>query len=641
VSFKIGDTLRYEFIIEDIILSGGMGEVYVIRNKKNPLLCVAKTFKKDYFSKPELIDRFVREAKIWVGLGAHINIVKALNVYHIEGRPFIIMEYIPGGSLEALIRNKRPTVEQALSIGIQICNGMAYVHETAGVIHCDLKPANIMIDANSLIKVTDFGLAAVIRDWVVGKAEKAGGVGTFPYMAPEQFIPEGSVQFSTDIYALGVILFRLLAGQYPFEGYTWQDFYSQHADGKQPPKLRNINSEVNENLENIVFCCLEKEPSRRYQSFRELKKTLEQLYYNIKGQSFSLLDEQEQQEKKYAVIEKTIIPVTEQMKRCFEIYNNAVTKFELGERGEALNLFDEALRVGSDFADAWNGKGNALAALNRSEEAEECYKKAVQLNPEMPEAWVNLGKLYVGIEKYEDSLQCLNKALEVGFDIAPFWAIHADILLKLNRLPEAMDSINKALDLNPKCTNALFLKAQLLIRDGYNDNAVSYLSRLLEVNSREVYALQLKANLLLNKKAFAAALECFNALCEIQPETVEYIKQKGFCCAELGDFDEALSCFKRSTELDVADADAWYNLGFCLHMLGKTEEAKDCYLKTISITPGHFKTCNNLGAYYFAKEEYNEALKWFEKAMRIDPLHEDVKKRIHYVRELMDGKDVR
>lgn len=639
MGYKIGDILRYEFTIKDIIQSGGMGEVYIVSHKKSPLIFAAKTFKKEFFSKPELIDRFIHEANIWVGLSKHINIVQALNVFQIEGRPFIILEYAPYGSLEALIKNEKLSIDRALAIAIQICNGMAYVQETAGIVHCDLKPLNIMMGENYLVKVTDFGLAAVIKDWAEGKAERAAGLGTWQYMAPEQFIPEGSVWLSTDIYAMGIILFRLLTGHLPFKGSRWEDFKYQHTH-VDPPKLRKINPDIYEELENIVLRCLKKKPTDRYQSFQELKENLERTYYLIKGRPFSLNDYLKQKEKYYVVIEKgRIITATNEIRQCSEVFNSAVTKYELGEYEKALELIDKALKIRPDFTDAWNTKGNVLMMLNKLKEAEECYKKSIQLDPNFPEAWVNLGVLYFKMEQYESSLGCVNKALEVSPDIPPFWAIRGAILLKLKCSSDALDSVNKALDLNPKCTEALWLKALILLQSGHIEQTITYLSRLLEVNPRDIRSLILKASILYQRKVYTEALQCLNILCKIKPENAECLELKGMCHGECGEYEEALKCFRKLTEVNPSNADGWYNTGLCLHMLGRIEEAKDFFLKTISIVPDHFKACNNLGAYYFIKKEYTEALEWYERALTIEPSNENIKERILFVKDKLNKNE--
>ena len=607
MSYKIGDTLRYEFTIKDIILSGGMGEVYIIEHKKNHFIYAAKTFKEEFFSKPGLIDRFIREANLWVGLGKHVNIVQAFNVFQVEGRPFIILEYISNGSLETLLmKNEKLTIEQVLAIGIQICNGMTYVHETAGIVHRDLKLANILMDKYSIVKVTDFGLAALIQDWAEGKAVEAGGFG------------------STDIYAMGKILLRLLTGQLPFNTHV------------ELSKSGKGNSRINEDLENIVRRCLK--GNDQYQSFRELKEDLEQLYRLIKRKSFSINDYLKQQEE-YIVIEKgRLIWATEEIKQYSEVYNKAVTKCEIGEFEDALKLIDKALKIRPDFADAWNMKGNALKMLNKLKEAEQCYKKAIQLDSQMPEVWVNLSMLNLELERYDDSLKCLDKALKISPDIAPFWAKRAQVLLNFNRSDEAMNNVNTALDLNPKCTEALYIKANILGRTGYTDQAIFYLSRLLEVKPRETRALVLKASLLFSKRAFTEATKCFSVLCEIHPENADYLEQKGLCHFELGEFEKSLKCFEKVTELNSSNGDGWYNRGLCLQMLGRTEEAKDFYIKAISIIPNHFKAHNNLGVYYLIKRDYEEALKWFEKAITIDPLNENLQKRIRFVREISNKK---
>ncbi len=260
---KIG---KYEIIEE--IGSGGMGVVYrahdpVLGRDVAIKLIVAKAMD------PEMRERFYREARA-SGKLQHENLAVVYDVGEIEGRPYIVMEYLKGKDLGAIIKAKTPlTLPQKLDYSRQICKGLAFVH-SENIIHRDIKPENIMIVGGGKVKILDFGVARPVSS----KLTQAGTrVGTPWYMSPEQIKGDG-IDKRSDIFSFGVLLYELLTYRRPFEGDDTTVMYK--IVHEEPPPFQLDDVEMQEELKALLAKCLAKPANGRYNSFAEVIGALEQ-----------------------------------------------------------------------------------------------------------------------------------------------------------------------------------------------------------------------------------------------------------------------------------------------------------------------------------------------------------------------------
>ncbi len=218
-------------------------------------------------------ERFRREARIARDL-AHPHVVPCYGSFHQDGLTLTVLRFIPGQSLaDRLERVERLAVRSALNLLIPVVDALAHVHQR-GVIHRDVKPANILLHQDDdWVFLTDFGVAT-LRTSEHSRSEVAKGFGTPAYMAPEQVLARWDADARTDIYSLGLVAYQALAGRLPFVSETTMGSAVQRTVWDAPP-LRQFAPEVPERLAAIIDRCLAREPGRRWRSMAELRRALE------------------------------------------------------------------------------------------------------------------------------------------------------------------------------------------------------------------------------------------------------------------------------------------------------------------------------------------------------------------------------
>jgi serine/threonine protein kinase/Flp pilus assembly protein TadD len=271
----IGKTISHYKIL-DKLGEGGMGVVYKAQDTKLDRIVALKFLPKHLISDPVEKERFVHEAKAASALN-HPNITTIYEIDEFEGQMFIAMEYCEGMTLKQIIEKETLSIKKVLDVGIQICEGLAIAHEK-GIVHRDIKSANIMLTPRGQVKIMDFGLAKL--KGATKLTETRSTLGTAAYMSPEQAQGE-EVDQRSDIFSFGVVLYELLTGHLPFGGeHTAAIIYS--IINEEPQPLARFNNQIPAKLEDIVFKALAKDKEERYQHIDDLladlrreKKSLE------------------------------------------------------------------------------------------------------------------------------------------------------------------------------------------------------------------------------------------------------------------------------------------------------------------------------------------------------------------------------
>ena len=347
-TYSTGDLIENRYKVEEV-MSGAMGYVYIGRDARQQITFAIKQPKESMLADRDLFSRVLQEADSWTGLGMHPNIAYCYFVKQIEEVPHIFIEYVNGGSLEEWISDRRcADYKVGLDMAIQFCHGLERAHDR-GMIHRDIKPRNILVTKEGLVKVTDFGIAGGIK--VGGKGGAISGdqqatrmgamMGTQAYMSPEQFrdprqksaeAPKG-VWYESDVYSFGVCLWEMFCGRRPREisiGVT--------GDTPDPQSLRR---DISAGLRTLLLSSVDLDREKRPHDFNELKEKLNGIYRYL--------------------------------------FSSDAPHYQ-------LELHDTT-------ADELNNQGYSYYELGKKEEARKCFEAAVEVNNTHPEAVFNLALL--------------------------------------------------------------------------------------------------------------------------------------------------------------------------------------------------------------------------------------------------------
>lgn len=259
---------RYQ--VQQTIGAGGMANVYKAWDMRLERPVAIKTLKQDYSQDEAFRERFRQEAKAAANL-SHPNIVTVYDFGYDSGKLFIVMEYVPGMDLKTIIKRQGVfEVRDTLQLIEQACLGIGYAHR-AGLVHCDVKPHNMLVSPDHRLKVTDFGIARALAS--IQPSEQSDLVWGSPlYFSPEQ-AAGGAPSPASDVYSIGVILYELLTGRLPFYSTDPDEISRQHRESIPIPP-RSLNPAIPVALEQIILKTLSKEPSARYRTADQLSRIL-------------------------------------------------------------------------------------------------------------------------------------------------------------------------------------------------------------------------------------------------------------------------------------------------------------------------------------------------------------------------------
>jgi serine/threonine protein kinase len=256
--------------------SGGMGSVFLCEHKLMRRRVAVKVLPTAKAEDPSSLERFYREARAVAALD-HPNIVRAYDIDQDESLHFLVMEYVDGASLQEICKKVGPLdVLRSCQYMYQSAKGLQHAHETAALVHRDIKPGNILVDRNGVVKILDMGLARFFHDEedILTKKYDENVLGTADYLAPEQAIDSHGVDIRADVYSLGATFYYCLTGKTPFNEGTVAQKLIWHQT-RQPKPIGSIRPEVPTEVIAVIEKMMAKEPGQRYQTPREVMEALE------------------------------------------------------------------------------------------------------------------------------------------------------------------------------------------------------------------------------------------------------------------------------------------------------------------------------------------------------------------------------
>ena len=265
----IGKTLG-QYQITGKLGQGGMASVYKAYQPRLDREVAVKVLPAYFAHEPSFAERFHREARAIAKLD-HPNIVPVYDSGDEDGITFIVMKYVDAGTLKERIKGLRPDLKFTSKAIAQIASALDYAH-SEGIIHRDVKPANVLISKSDWVQLSDFGIAKIAAE-TQGLTGEGVGVGTPEYMAPEQATDATNADARVDVYALGVILYQMVTGKLPYTGDTPMGVVIKHMQAPLP-LVREVSPDAPESVERIVLRAMAKNPDDRFQTPGDLSAAL-------------------------------------------------------------------------------------------------------------------------------------------------------------------------------------------------------------------------------------------------------------------------------------------------------------------------------------------------------------------------------
>jgi serine/threonine protein kinase len=510
--YRIKDKIKDRYEIFDIKF-GGMGIVYLCFDHVFKKPVVLKSLQEKFLTDKSLADRFMWEAEIWVRLEKHPNIVRAEYINKIDDLPYIFMEFIVGDEqygpdLKGWIVNGGLDLARSINFGIQFCSGMIFAASrfkemNRPFVYRDIKPANLMVTRERILKITDFGLVKLsgaiekgtlkddnvdIKDF---ERTRAGSImGTPPYMAPEQWVGS-EVDHRADIYSFGCVLYEMIKGRPPFLSQTLSDYKFQHNEVKPTP-LENVSDLLNK----LLLRCLAKRKEDRYQSFDKIKEDLIVIYQKSVNKRY--VDNEENPDL-----------------AIWEMVNKGISLYNLGYKKEAINCYNEVIKKKPDYAEVYHDRGIALRSINMIDEAISDYNKAIQLKPDYGDAYYNRGI-----------------------------ALHTS-----GKTKEAIRDFDTALKYKPNYAKALYNRAIACRVESQFDKAINDFSEVIKINPTNVKAYYNRGVCYFALARFEPAMNDYQTALKINPSYSEALFNLSLTYIEMGKNTLAMSGFQKYIEM--------------------------------------------------------------------------------------------
>ena len=260
MNYEIGSRVG-DYEVLEVLGAGGMGRVYKVRNVISDRVEAMKVLLPDLEGDAELADRFMREIKVQASLD-HPNIAALHTALRLDNQLLMLMEYVEGVTIEAVLRSGRIPIDKAIDYTAQVLSALSYAH-ARGVVHRDLKPANMIITPSGVVKLMDFGIAKMAADRKLTQTGRT--VGSLYYMSPEQIKGAADLDPRSDLYSLGISLYEMVTGARPFQGDSEYSIMAAHLETNPPPPIQ-VDPNLPPALSEIILMSLEKDPAQRFQT---------------------------------------------------------------------------------------------------------------------------------------------------------------------------------------------------------------------------------------------------------------------------------------------------------------------------------------------------------------------------------------
>ena len=635
----VGGTISHYRIIEQLG-RGGMGEVYLAEDQQLGRKVAIKFLPAEIASDERARQRLLREAKTAATLD-HPNICAIYEVGQEGDCSFIVLQYIEGETLVARLKHHRPDVREAFAIAEQVAEALKQAH-ARGIVHRDIKPENIMLTTEAQVKVLDFGLAKVVRDPQIVDANTASLlsmpgmlVGTLPYMSPEQVRGE-ELDYRSDIFSFGAVLYELLSGRRPFEAKSKADLISAILTIDPPPIGSSGLVPDSSGEAQLVYKCLEKNAALRYQTMSDLIADLRYVRKESEGgrvmQGSSAMAakphassvSQEGNLRGLSAARVGLLLGAAALVVAAAVY---VRSF----RTPKPTPVSGAVSANSAAYDAYlRGKVNVSSENPQNNEAAiKLFQQAIAADPNFASAYAELARAYAikarlftpAAEKAklnEDAEVAVEKALAIDPNLAEGHFARGLILwTPYKRFPheQAIHSYQRAIELNPNFDEAHHQLGYVYLHIGLLDKGWQELEKALAINPGNTLARFRLGQIQMCRAKYEEAYQIFDTTpIEKNPGVAAY---KSNALFRLGRNDEASALVEQLLKNYPKDEGGLVTSvkAMMLAKAGKQREAEAAIQHAIEIGRGfiHFHhTSYNVASAYALMNQPEPALKWLQ-----------------------------
>ena len=639
--------------------SGAMGVVYEAREEATGRLVALKVVRPEHAHDAVYMERFRREARAAAAIDhPHVTALRAAGEH--EGAPFLVFEHVPGGSLARRLKEEgRLPWREACARGAEVASALAAIH-AKGLIHRDLKPENVLLDEHGRAKLTDFGLARRDRTSGAGSielqtfTEQGDLVGTCEYMAPEQADGQKRIDARADLYALGALVFALVAGRPPFEGHGLAALVRMFQE--RPPSLRALAPGTPAPLERLVLALLEKDPAARPRTALEVARSLEALATErprrrslapialgvvLGGVALAGL---------WAFLDRS--PAARPAPGG-ELVALARKKLLSEDVNGAIADLDRAIALDGKLAVAWQLRGLARKKKREYAGAIADETRALELDPALASGWMVRGAARGATADVDGTVADCSKAIELDPGLAEAWQLRSAARRAKGDLEGAIADATKTIELDPTSASARLERsaARGLARDwagviadtskaielapgdatvwqnraaarafsGDPDGAIADATRAIELDPRLISAWSTRASVFLVKREPQPAIADFTRAIEVDPTSAESWRGRGQARAKAGDLDGAIEDDTRALELAPGLADAWNDRGTYRGLRGDREGALADLTRAIELDPGFARAWAERGSVRLTCGLVDAAIADDTRAIELDP----------------------
>jgi tetratricopeptide (TPR) repeat protein len=637
MTWRIGDHIDNRFEVCRV-MQGGMGIVYIAFDHELKIAVALKTFRDDLLaSRPEISERFKREALSWIALEEHENVTRAITAAELGLKPFLILEFVTGGTLRQWIGTPRllsnPT--QIVRFAIQFCDGMTHAATKGIQVHRDIKPENCLITDQNVLKVSDFGLAKALDSSIDEKRLELSGK------------PLGSMKSTRELSEATTVDLAVSSGNDSRTNIFWKLWKKRNkADQLVTLNIGNAAAattraaalsvkggaqgtphymapeqfagsptlDVRADIYAFGVMLFEMISGKRPftgQTLDELLRKHEAEQPPFLGCDKRLEDlvqsclakEPDHRPESFRSIRDSLdavyssltghpapMPVRGRDLSAVGLTNKSIGLITFGKYREALDCSERAIELNADSSNAWTIKGLALLRLRPVDgitEALACHERALELNPAHAAANSNMGDCLLELRRFDEAIAAFDKGVELNANNFQAWLMKAEGLRQCKRLDEALRCCDQALHLNPTSAKAWTNKGVILSELKRIDDAIKCMDRAIELENDD-------------KAWYGKAVEL----------------------ARINRLDDALHCYDKTLELNSRFEQAWANKSNVLRRLGRTKEAMDCCVRALELDPSDLVAWGIKTSLFSDAGRFEEAIESLQRSLALNPLND-------------------